>query len=141
MRHRSGKEEIMAELITGIEGHGSEPVVYEVTAAGMKSGGLPVYATPRMINLMETTAWASVEPYMGEGMGTVGTYLDVKHIAASPVGATVKCDTVLTKIDGRRLVFEVKASDEAGVIGEGIHERFIIKNERFMEKAKAKLEK
>lgn len=131
----------MAELKTGIEGHMTEDVTYEITAAGMKSGGLEVYATPRMINLMETTAWASVEPYMEEGKGTVGTYLDVKHVAASPIGAHIECDTRLVEIDGRRLVFEVVARDDCGVIGEGRHERFIISNEKFMTKTNAKLEK
>ena len=78
---------------------------------------------------------------MEEGSGTVGTLLDVKHMAPTPVGMKVTCETELIEVDGRRLVFSVKASDETGVIGEGTHERFIIQNEKFQTKADAKLNK
>ena len=75
----------MAELITGITGRAEDEVTEIRTAAYMGSGGLRVYATPRMTAMMEYTAWSSVEPYMEEGMGTVGTRLEVSHLAASPV--------------------------------------------------------
>ena len=107
----------------------------------MGSGGLRVYATPRMTAMMEFTAWSSVEPFMEEGMGTVGTRLEVSHLAASPVGAHITYESVLTEIDRRRLVFSVKAYDDAGLIGEGLHERFIIDNSKFMKKTESKLEK
>ncbi|MBR2540150.1 MAG: thioesterase family protein [Mogibacterium sp.] len=131
----------MAELITGIKGHAEEVVTAEKTAAGMKSGGLEVYATPRMINMMEYTAWASVEPYMEEGMGTVGTHLDISHVSASPVGAYVTYESELTEIDGRKLTFHITAHDNSGLIGEGTHERFIINNDRFMARTASKLSK
>jgi len=130
----------MAELKTGIKNRLEEDVTYERTAAGQKSGGLPVYATPRMVCLMETAAWSSVEPYMDEGMGTVGIYLDIKHVSASPEGEHIVCESELTEIDGRKLTFEVKAYDSAGLIGEGRHERFIINNGKFMAKAETKTE-
>ena len=107
----------------------------------MVTGALDVFATPAMIALMEKTAWESVQPYLEEGSGTVGTLMNVKHVAASPVGMKITCETELTKVDGRALTFSVKAFDEAGLIGEGEHERFIVYNEKFQAKADAKLEK
>ncbi|NLY87202.1 MAG: thioesterase family protein [Clostridiales bacterium] len=129
----------MSQLKLGIQGKMHEEVTYEVSAVGIKSGGLPVYATPMMVALMERTAWSSVEPYMEEGMGTVGTYLDIKHVSASPMGSKILCESELVEIDGRKLVFDVKAYDDAGLIGEGKHERFIIQNEKFMRKIDDKL--
>lgn len=111
------------------------------SAKTMESGTLDVFATPAMIALMEKTAWESVQPYLEEGSGTVGTLMNVKHVAASPVGMKITCETELTKVDGRALTFSVKAFDEAGLIGEGEHERFIVYNEKFQAKADAKLEK
>ena len=129
----------MAELTTGITGRAEDDVTENRTAAFMGSGGLRVYATPRMTAMMEYTAWSSVEPYLEEGMGTVGTRLEVSHLAASPVGAHITYESELTEIDRRKLVFTVRAYDDAGLIGEGIHERFIIDNARFMDKAQARL--
>ena len=129
----------MAELTTGIKGHAEDMVTPEVSAEGMSSGRLPVYATPRMIAMMEYTAWTSVEPYLEEGSGTVGTYIDVSHLAASPLGAHITYESELVEIDRRRLVFDVRAFDDEEVIGKGRHERFIINNEKFMAKAQAKI--
>jgi predicted thioesterase len=131
--------EKMAELKAGIKGKNETTVTEELCANAWGSGGLPVYATPAMIALMENTAWGSVEPYMEEGRSTVGTKLDVSHLSASPVGAHVTCESELTEVDGRRLVFRVSASDDAGLIGEGMHERFIINIEKFMARTEAKL--
>ena len=115
-------------LKEGVKGTQEIMVTEENTAKVMGSGALDVFATPAMIALMEKTAWESVQPYLEEGSGTVGTLMNVKHVAASPV-------------DGRALTFSVKAFDEAGLIGEGEHERFIVYNEKFQAKADAKLEK
>lgn len=128
-------------LEAGIKGTGSVEVVRENTAAAVGSGMLEVFATPMMIALMEKTACESVAPYLEKGSGTVGTELNVKHVAATPIGMQVTCETELVEVDGRRLVFHVKASDEAGLIGEGTHERFIINNEKFQSKANGKLNK
>ena len=127
------------KLEIGISGVTEDVVTAENAASGMSSGGLPVYATPRMIGMMEYTAWASVEPYMEEGKGTVGTHLDVSHVSASPIGAHIRIESELTEIDRRRLVFRVSAFDDAGLIGEGTHERFIVDNEKFMERTASKL--
>ena len=125
-------------LKEGVKGTQEIMVTEENTAKVMGSGALDVFATPAMIALMEKTAWESVQPYLEEGSGTVGTLMNVKHVAATPVGMVVTCETKLVEVDRKRLVFEVKAYDAAGVIGEGTHERFIIDNERFLAKAEAK---
>ena len=125
-------ERQMDGLRTGIKGIKETVVTKEITADAWGSGGLPVYATPAMIALMEMTAWSSVEPYMEEGYSTVGTHVDVSHLSASPVGAHISCESELTEVDGRRLVFKVSASDDTGLIGEGVHERFIINTGKFM---------
>ena len=127
------------ELKPGITNKTETIVTKELCANAWGSGGLEVYATPAMIALMENTAWASVEPCMEEGRSTVGTKLDVSHLSASPVGARITCESELVEIDGRRLVFKVSASDDAGLIGEGMHERFIINTEKFMSRTEAKL--
>lgn len=128
----------MAELKAGIKGNGSVVVVEENTARAMGSGQLPVFATPAMIALMEKTASESVLECLEEGCGSVGTSLNVKHVSATPLGMEVSCESELVEVDGRRLVFSVKAFDEAGLIGEGTHERFVIKNESFLKKAEGK---
>lgn len=113
-------------------------VTESMTARVMGSGTLDVFATPAMIALIEETAWKSVAPYLEEGAATVGTNLNIAHVAPTPVGMTVKCETELTEVDGRRLVFNVKVSDECGEIGKGTHERFIINEEKFQSKANGK---
>lgn len=128
-------------LDIGIKGKKEIVVTNELTAKTFKSGELDVYATPAMIALMEETAYKSVAAELETGCGTVGTLLNVKHVAATPVGMKVTCETELTKIDGRALTFSVKAFDECGLIGEGVHERFIINDEKFQAKANGKMDK
>lgn len=128
-------------LEAGIKGTKEIMVTNENTAKTMGSGNLDVFATPAMIALMENTAYESVAAELEEGSGTVGTALNVKHVAATPVGMKVTCETELIKVDGRALTFSVKAFDEKGLIGEGEHERFIVFNEKFQAKADAKLAK
>lgn len=128
-------------LEAGSKGTKEIMVTNENTAKTMGSGTLDVFATPAMIALMENTAYESVTAELEEGSGTVGTALNVKHVAATPVGMKVTCETELIKVDGRALTFSVKAFDEKGLIGEGEHERFIVFNEKFQAKADAKLAK
>lgn len=125
-------------LEVGIKGKDTVKVVYENTAVAVGSGVLEVFATPMMIALMEKTACNSVIPYLDEGDGSVGTELNVKHVAATPMGMTVTCESELIEVDGRRLVFKVEAYDEAGLIGQGTHERFIVNNEKFQSKTNNK---
>lgn len=124
---------------TGIWGEQMIIVTEQQTAKYLGSGELAVFATPCMIALMENTAYKSVQPFLDPGQGTVGTLLNVKHLAATPVGMEVRCETKLIEIDRKRLVFEVKAFDACGLIGEGTHERFVIDNQKFMQKANGKL--
>ena len=126
-------------LETGIKGTRTVTVNEENTAKAMGSGTLDVFATPALIALMEETCWRSVANELEKGCGTVGTLLEIKHTAPTPVGMKVICESTLTEVDGRRLVFEVIARDAKGVVGEGKHERFIIQNEKFQTKANAKL--
>lgn len=108
------------------------------TAAALGSGDLEVFATPAMISLMELTSRLCVGSDLDEGQTTVGTLVNIAHTAATPVGMKVSCVATLTEIDGRRLVFDVEASDECGVIGKGTHERFIVDSAKFQAKANSK---
>ena len=128
-------------LEIGLKGTAQTVVVPENTAVAMGSGALEVFATPGMIALMEKAAMESVQPHLEEGQGTVGIGLDVSHLAATPVGMTVRAESELTAIDGRTLRFHVKAYGGQELIGEGTHTRCIVLNERFMAKALAKREK
>jgi Predicted thioesterase len=125
-------------LKSGIKGKETTIVDESNTAKTMGSGTLDVFATPAMTALMEKTAWKSVAEELEEGCGTVGIRLEITHDAPTPIGMKVTCESVLTGIDGRKLTFEVEARDERGKIGSGIHERFIIDNKKFQEKANQK---
>lgn len=116
-------------------------VTNEMTARNMASGTLDVFATPSMIALIEETAWKSVAQELEEGMGTVGISLNVEHVAPTPVGMKVKCETELVKVDGRKLDFKVEVYDECDLIGKGTHSRFIVNNDKFQVKANGKLGK
>ena len=128
-------------LEIGLKGTAQTVVVPENTAVAMGSGALEVFATPGMVALMEKAAMESVQPHLEEGQGTVGIGLEVLHLAATPVGMTVRAESELTVIDGRTLRFHVKAYGGEELIGEGTHTRCIVLNERFMAKALAKREK
>ncbi|MGN1013727.1 MAG: thioesterase family protein [Butyricicoccus sp.] len=125
-------------LEIGIKGQCELVVDESVSAKTMGSGTLDVFATPAMIALMEKTAWTSVQPYLEEGSGSVGTLLNVTHDAPTPLGMKVRCESELVEVSGRKLVFTVTAYDEVGKIGGGTHERFIIQNEKFQAKANKK---
>ena len=125
-------------LTIGIKGSADLLVTERLTAKEVGSGTVAVLATPMMIALMEKTCLLSVRPFLEEGQDTVGTQVHVSHTAATPVGMRVYCDSELIEIDRRRLVFRVTARDDAGVVGEGTHERFVIDAERFQAKALAR---
>lgn len=123
----------------GILGEKKEVVTEEKAADHLGSGLLRVYATPAMVALMEATCLESVADEIGPDNDTVGIAIDVKHLAASPVGGEITCKSELVEIDRKRLVFHVEAFDRHEKIGEGTHQRFIINPKKFMEKAQAKL--
>ena len=124
----------------GIKGTQELLVDEKVTAKALGSGLLEVFSTPAMIALIEGTALQSVQPLLGEGQGTVGTKLDIVHLKATPVGMRVRCETLLTEVDRRRLVFHADVYDECELIGTGTHERFIIEDQRFLEKTYEKMQ-
>ena len=109
------------------------------TARSAGSGDLEVFSTPKMIALMEEASYKCIEPYLDEGASSVGTLMNVKHLSATPVGMEVTAECEVCEVDGRRVVFSVKAYDEKGLIGEGTHERFIIYKDKFIAKTYAKL--
>jgi fluoroacetyl-CoA thioesterase len=119
-------------LTVGMRGEASLVVGEAQTAAAFGAGGVLVLGTPVMIGLMENAAWKLVQPELPEGESTVGTLVNVRHLAATPMGGHVIATAELTEIDGRRLVFRVSARDDTQLIGEGTHERFRIVLERFL---------
>ena len=121
-------------ISVGAVGTASTVVTPENTAAAVGSGALPVFATPYMIALMENAACNAIADGLEEGQSSVGTKLDVSHDAATPVGMHVTAKAELVEVDRRRLVFRVTAEDDAGPIGQGTHERFLIMADKFLAK-------
>ena len=108
------------------------------TAKALLSGALDVYATPSMIAMMECAAAECAAQFHDPEDTTVGTMVNIRHVAATPLGMKVTAEAKLIEADGRKMLFEVKAWDEAGVIGEGTHERFVVTADRFLAKANAR---
>ena len=129
------------ELKAGLTGTAEIVVGTRDTAPHVGSGKIGVLATPIMVNLMESAALQAVERFMPPGHQTVGTHLDVKHFAATPVGLRVRARAELVRIEGRTLTFRIHAEDERERIGEGVHERLIINVERFDQRMQKKLGK
>ena len=127
-------------LEAGVTNKKEDIVTIHNSASAVGSGLLDVYATPSMIALMEGCCHESVAGFLEEGTGTVGISLNIRHVAATPIGMKVYCESQLTEVKGRVLIFRVEAYDEQGLIGEGIHERCIVQNEKFQKRADAKLE-
>ncbi len=121
-------------LETGLTHTSSLTVTEALTAKAMGSGDLPVLATPAMMALMENAAMTAVAPELPEGSTTVGGHIESSHLRPTPIGAEVKAEATLTKVDGRKLYFTVKAMQGDTIIGEGTHLRFIVDRERFMSK-------
>lgn len=122
----------------GLNAAVSKVVEYKDTAKALSSGLAEVFATPAMIALMENAALSAVQNVLPKGYSTVGIEISARHMAATPVGMTVKATAVLTTVKGRELTFFIEAFDDKDKIGEAAHKRFIIDEERFMHKADAK---
>ena len=129
----------MERLHVGLSAERTLTVSDAHTAVQWGSGGVRVFSTPHMIALMEGAAVDAVEPLLSDGLQTVGAMVNVEHRAATPVGARVRARAELAEIVRRRLVFHVSAYDEAGLIGEGTHQRVVIDLERFMTRARQRL--
>jgi len=122
------------DLKVGMAAEIERTVGEEDTAVRFGSGGVRVFATPMMVALMENAALNAVDPQLGEGFATVGLSLNVKHIAATPVGMKVSARAELVGIEGKKLYFRIEAFDEQEKIGEGTHERYIIELSKFLER-------
>ena len=120
--------------LKGLRHNETMVVEHKDTAAVYGSGALEVFATPAMIALMEKTSLESVADKIGEGNTTVGIAVNIKHLKASPVGATIRCEAEIIEVDRRRLVFSVRCFEGDTVVGEGIHERFVVDSHKFMSK-------
>ena len=127
-------------LEINMTGKESVMVTEENTAATVGSGSLRVFATPSLAALIEKAACNCLLGRLEEGTTSVGTVLDIKHMAATPVGMKAEAIVTLVEIDGRRLVFDVTVWDEKEKISEGVHERFIVNSDRFMTKVNSKLD-
>lgn len=123
------------DMTIGTKHEVSTTVTTDVTAAKIKSGSLEVLATPYMVALMEQAASELCDKFVPEGISTVGTALNISHLAPTPVGGNVRAIATLIDFDGRKASFNVEAYDDFGLIGKGTHERFTIKIESFMKKA------
>src|SRR3954467_10182220 len=126
------------KLHAGVRGSAELIVGEEHTAPRVGSGRIHVLATPVMINLIEAAALAAVEQSLPEDHQSLGTHLDVTHIAATPVGMRVRATAELLKVEGRTVYFTVRAEDERELIGEGTHERVVVNVNRFDERVRKK---
>ena len=116
----------MDKIEPGLTGHAEMVVGTNDTAPRVGSGRVAVLATPTMINLIEEAALAAVEHLLPAGKQSLGTHIDISHVAATPVGMMVKAEAELIEVNGRKLLFAVRARDEMDLIGEGRHERVIV---------------
>jgi len=129
----------MAKIPVGAKGMAALKVQSEHLANRFKDSILPeVFATPVMVLVMENAALNAVRPYLDPGESVVGTAVNVRHLAATPVGHLVQAEAEVTKVDGRRLEFNVTARDEREEIGRGTHERMVVDMARINAKLAAK---
>lgn len=129
----------LSRLKPGLTGTDELKVRVEHTAPSIGSGLVPVLGTPVMINIIEAAALAAVERFLPAGYQSLGTHLDVRHIAATPIGMMVRGTAELTAIEGRNLFFRVEVHDEKELIGGGTHQRVVVNVARFDERVKKKL--
>ena len=129
------------QLKQGLVGRAALVVAEDHTAPRVGSGRVHVLATPVMINLIEAAALAAVEHLLPAGHQSLGTVLNVRHIAATPVGMRVEATAEVIEIDGRTIRFRVEARDEKELIGDGTHERVVVNVAKFDQRIQAKLSK
>jgi len=127
------------DLSPGLIGKVELVVGDEHTAPSIGSGKVRVLATPVMINLIEAAALAAIEHLLPAGYQSLGTHLDVRHLAATPVGMKVTATAEVTRVDGRTVFFRVNARDEIDLIGDGSHERVVVNVAKFDLRVQRKL--
>lgn len=128
----------MPEPTPGLCAELTHIVTDDDTASKWGSGLVPVFSTPALVGLMESAAVKALEGNLPPGQTTVGGHIDVRHLAATPVGMTVRARAELTVVEGRKLVFKVQAWDEVELIGEADHDRFVIDEAKFVAKVGTK---
>lgn len=121
-----------------ITGAASTVVTEANTAQALSSGSVPVYATPALVALLEQAAVNALAPHLPPGMTTVGVRIDVQHLAATPVGMDVQAQATLAGQEGRTLFFDVAARDGVEQIAQGVHQRVLVDQQRFLARANAK---
>ncbi len=131
----------MEGLRPGLSGNAALEVADEHTAPRVGSGRVRVLATPVMINLIEAAALAAIEHLLPQGYQSLGTHLDVRHIAATPVGMKVFAVATVSKVEGRTVSFTVEVRDEKDLIGDGTHERVVVNVAKFDARVQQKLGK
>ena len=129
----------MQRIAPGLTGTVEIVVGEEHTAPSIGSGKVRVLATPVMINLIEAAALKAIEHLLQPGYQSLGTHLDVHHVAATPVGMKARATAVVTKVDGRTVTFKVEARDEKDLIGHGTHERVVVNVAKFDARVQQKL--
>jgi fluoroacetyl-CoA thioesterase len=123
----------------GLTAEVEQVVTQELTADALGNKGVKVFATPYVVSLMETAAQAAIVSHLPPGAGTVGTTVEMKHLAATPLGMKVRAKATLVETDGKRCLFQVDVFDEVEKIADGRHERFIVPNlEKFLARAMSK---
>ncbi|MCZ2075987.1 MAG: thioesterase family protein [Bryobacteraceae bacterium] len=129
----------MTNHLVGTKGETQMLVTSEVAIDFLGGEDARVFGTPYLIGHLEMTARNSVKPLLGEGQDTVGTHVDVRHLAATPMGMSVTLRSEVVRVEDRRITFRVEAYDEKEQIAEGTHDRFIIDIARFTARVRAKL--
>ena len=129
----------MNELFPGLIGDLEQIITDEDTASRWGSGLVPVFSTPALVGLMEGAAVAALDGHLAVGQTSVGGRIDVHHLAATPVGMRVRARAELTAVEGRKLVFMIRAWDEVELIGEAEHERYVVDETRFLKRVQAKI--
>lgn len=119
----------------GTRGTKTVKVTESSLASSTGSGTVDVFSTPNLVLLIEEACVEAIKDYLIEGETTVGTLVDINHLAATPPGLHVTATGILTKVEGRRLVFQVEAYDNVEKVGEGTHERFLVNREKFTAKS------
>ena len=131
--------DLAAKITPGLSGSAELVVGEEHSAPRVGSGAIHVLATPVMINLIEAAALAAVERLLPPGHQSLGTVLNVRHVAATPIGMRVSAFATVQKVEGRTIHFTVQARDERELIGDGTHERVVVNVEKFDQRVKRKL--
>lgn len=137
----TGSVKMMDKIKVGLNSIIETTAMQKDSAINYGSGAVDVYSTPAMIALLECAARNAVDLHLPKGYTTVGIKVDVKHLAATPIGSRIKASAELIEVDEKRLVFKVEAFDEVEKIGEGIHERFVIDMDKFMGRLDKKIKR